>query len=335
MPDHLGLKIFLVALLLVGCQLMALPATSSEPLTSGQAISIAQEQIENDPLYADIDLGQPPSAENITCRGSKHSYDCSSTAPHAFEEQSRNFWVLGFSFKNEKTVQLDIGPLDKFWLLLDPYTSRLVGRNVVEAQWLATYLLAKVRHDFNEKMYSGVIQAGYFLYWRYGKEAEDQNRSLSEYVWTSREDIIRYRLMNYLGESLFLMGEASYRQGDHCQAKKFFRTLIDRFGFAQVWDPQGWFWKPAEAARQRLDEIEDRALCPDNNCGINKTAPKAEAEKLTGVVVNNADTKKANALRRRSLIHTYRPSFYAFLWSLATAVVLAGIFLRCKYGRKK
>jgi len=40
-------------------------------------------------------------------------------------------------------------------------------------------------------------------------------------------------------------------------AKKVFDKLVKEYYFAQCWDTQGWFWKPAEAAEQRLEEMKE------------------------------------------------------------------------------
>lgn len=34
------------------------------------------------------------------------------------------------------------------------------------------------------------------------------------------------------------------------------KTLTESVPFAQCWDPQGWFWKPADAARKQIKSIE-------------------------------------------------------------------------------
>jgi len=38
-------------------------------------------------------------------------------------------------------------------------------------------------------------------------------------------------------------------------AKKTYNNLVKDYYYAQCWDPKGWFWKPAEAAQQALDEL--------------------------------------------------------------------------------
>ncbi len=43
--------------------------------------------------------------------------------------------------------------------------------------------------------------------------------------------------------------------GNEKEAKAVLKKLVDSYYYAQCWDPQGWFWKPAEAAQELLDEL--------------------------------------------------------------------------------
>ena len=66
-----------------------------------------------------------------------------------------------------------------------------------------------------------------------------------------------YWALNDVGTSLFILGEA-YRQSDNKEeASKAYKQLIDEYFYAQCWDPNGWFWKPAEAAQQKLGELDN------------------------------------------------------------------------------
>ena len=46
---------------------------------------------------------------------------------------------------------------------------------------------------------------------------------------------------------LFLKGKAYYITGQDDKALSTFREIIDRYAYAQSWDPRGWFWKPRAA----------------------------------------------------------------------------------------
>ena len=90
----------------------------------------------------------------------------------------------------------------------------------------------------------------------YSDQAKEMQKSLTEYPWESKEKIFSYWALNDVGTCLFIKGEAYKNAGKVADAKKAYNQLIDEFSFAQCWDPQGWFWKPKEAAEQKLDELK-------------------------------------------------------------------------------
>ena len=51
------------------------------------------------------------------------------------------------------------------------------------------------------------------------------------------------------------MGDLLLTQKRYQEAKGAFDRVVNDFGFAQCWDPKGWFWKVAVAARGRLNKI--------------------------------------------------------------------------------
>lgn len=93
----------------------------------------------------------------------------------------------------------------------------------------------------------------------YGDKAKEMQKSMTEYAWESKEKIFSYWALNDVGTALFIKGEAYRNAGNTEEAKKAYRDLIDNYSYAQCWDPQGWFWKPAEAAAEKLDAIDAAA----------------------------------------------------------------------------
>lgn len=91
----------------------------------------------------------------------------------------------------------------------------------------------------------------------YESKAKEMQDALTEYPWESKEKIFSYWALNDVGTCLFIKGEAYKNAGETAEAKKAFQQLVDEFYYAQCWDPQGWFWKPSEAAQQKLDEISE------------------------------------------------------------------------------
>lgn len=90
----------------------------------------------------------------------------------------------------------------------------------------------------------------------YEAKAKEMQASLTEYPWESKEKIFSYWALNDVGTSLFIKGEALKNAGNIEEAKKIYSKLVSDYFYAQAWDPQGWFWKPAEAAQQKLDELK-------------------------------------------------------------------------------
>ena len=89
----------------------------------------------------------------------------------------------------------------------------------------------------------------------YGPQAKEMQGSLTEYAWESKDKIFSYWALNDVGTALFIKGKALADAGKKDEAKAAFKELVDNYSFAQCWDPQGWFWKPAEAAQEALNNM--------------------------------------------------------------------------------
>jgi tetratricopeptide (TPR) repeat protein len=90
----------------------------------------------------------------------------------------------------------------------------------------------------------------------YGEQAKSMQADMKEYAWESKEKIFSFWALNDVGTAYFILGETYRQLGKKADAVAAFKKLINDYGYAQCWDPQGWFWKPAEAAEQKLIEIE-------------------------------------------------------------------------------
>ncbi len=90
----------------------------------------------------------------------------------------------------------------------------------------------------------------------YEDKAKEMQASLTEYPWESKDKIFSYWALNDVGTAYYIKGEALKKMGKVEEAKKAYQKVVDEFFYAQCWDPQGWFWKPAEAAQQALDELD-------------------------------------------------------------------------------
>ncbi len=91
----------------------------------------------------------------------------------------------------------------------------------------------------------------------YGAKAKEMQDSLNEYPWESKEKTMSYWALNDVSTDLFILGEAYRAAGKKEEAAQTYKKLIDEYFYGQCWDPQGWFWKPAEAAQQKLGELDN------------------------------------------------------------------------------
>lgn len=100
----------------------------------------------------------------------------------------------------------------------------------------------------------------------YAGKAREMQASLSGYPPNDPpEETTKYWALNDVGTCYFILGQAYLQRGDKTAAREAFETSADDFGYAQCWDPKGWFWKPAEAARQKAVELEfDAEDWPDS-----------------------------------------------------------------------
>ena len=87
----------------------------------------------------------------------------------------------------------------------------------------------------------------------YSEEAEKQQASLTDFA--PKEKAFDYWALNDVGTCYFIRGEAYMNQKMWDKAEKDFQTILDKYSYAQCWDPKGWFWKVAVGARSRLNKI--------------------------------------------------------------------------------
>jgi tetratricopeptide (TPR) repeat protein len=55
--------------------------------------------------------------------------------------------------------------------------------------------------------------------------------------------------------SYFIRGELFYKQGRWAEAKEAYKIVIDKYKCAFTWDTNGWFWRTADGAQEKYDEI--------------------------------------------------------------------------------
>jgi hypothetical protein len=75
-------------------------------------------------------------------------------------------------------------------------------------------------------------------------------------AYASDTEASEYWALNDVGTCYFIKAKALVASGKESEAKKAYQYLADKLKFSQCWDPQGWYWFPAEAAQEALDELK-------------------------------------------------------------------------------
>ncbi len=73
---------------------------------------------------------------------------------------------------------------------------------------------------------------------------------------TDHEEIHAKWALNDVGVCYYILGQSLEAEGKKEEALTAYRFLTGNLSHAQCWDEQGWFWKPAEAARERAKTLQ-------------------------------------------------------------------------------
>jgi len=114
-------------------------------------------------------------------------------------------------------------------------------------------LLTKMWKYYNDKDYGSAKVFASECITRYGEEAMKQQASLTDFAPKGKE--ADYWALNDVGTAHFILGEIYKARKDYTKSREEYSTVIRKFGYAQCWDSQGWYWKVAEAAKKALDEL--------------------------------------------------------------------------------
>ncbi len=90
----------------------------------------------------------------------------------------------------------------------------------------------------------------------YAKKADEMQASLQDYIEGTDQDIFNQWALNDTGTCYFIQGEAYVKAGLIDEAKEAYQMVVDKYRFAQCWDPRGWFWKPSESAKAKIAWID-------------------------------------------------------------------------------
>lgn len=160
---------------------------------------------------------------------------------------------------NEFTYGQAWDPQGWFWKPAEAAKEKLAmlesGSKLDFGDYTSSFLTTQAWKALAEDNFEAVLAYTNKVFELYESKATEMQKSLSEYPWESKEKIFSYWALNDVGTSLYIKGDALKRAGKNKEAKEAYQKLVDEYFYAQCWDPKGWFWKPAEAAQQALDEF--------------------------------------------------------------------------------
>ncbi len=119
-------------------------------------------------------------------------------------------------------------------------------------------LMAKAWDYFNKKNYAAARAFCEETISRYTEQALKQQASLKDYAPKGKESL--YWALNDVGTAHFILGKIYRAQGQSDQAREEFKTVINKYGFAQCWDKQGWWWKVKDAAKKELSSMNSEPV---------------------------------------------------------------------------
>ncbi len=119
--------------------------------------------------------------------------------------------------------------------------------------YTSEYLTTQAWKMLSKKDFGGVKVLTQKCIDLYVKEAEKMQGTLEEYP--AKNKAFNFWALNDVGTCYFILGESLEQQGNFQEAIEVFQVLVSDYNFAQCWDTQGWFWKPAVVARGRINKI--------------------------------------------------------------------------------
>jgi len=87
----------------------------------------------------------------------------------------------------------------------------------------------------------------------YAAQADKMQAGLKDYASGSNDAIFKYWALNDVATCYYIQGEAYRAANMKDEAKEAFNKVLKKYSFGQTWDTKGWFWKPADAAKDKLD----------------------------------------------------------------------------------
>ena len=114
-------------------------------------------------------------------------------------------------------------------------------------------LATKAWQALADKDYKGVELYAKKCLELYEAEAMKQQGSMTDFA--PKEKAFEPWALNDVATCYFILGESYAAQKKYREARASYQKVVDNFGYAQCWDPKGWFWKTAVAAKGRFRKL--------------------------------------------------------------------------------
>ena len=117
-------------------------------------------------------------------------------------------------------------------------------------------LTIKAWGTFGEGKYADAVMYTEKCSELYEDEARKMQASLT--AKAPEDKVHDYSTLNDVGTSYYIRGEALMKQNKNAEALAAYKVVTDDFYYAQAWDPKGWFWAPADAAKMKIEMLKHK-----------------------------------------------------------------------------
>lgn len=146
----------------------------------------------------------------------------------------------------------------------------------------------------------------------YENNAKKMQESLDGYPTGTNDEIFEFWALNDVASGLYIQGEAYRKAGMKDEAKVAYNKVVNEFKYGQCWDNGGWFWKPAEAAAEKLAMLETGANIDFGDFSSSTITGKAwqalaanNLEEVKAYVAKNLELYEAKAREMQSSLKEY------------------------------
>ena len=142
------------------------------------------------------------------------------------------------------------------WTVAEAAKDQIIGmeKGIDFGNYTSEVLTARAWNSLEVREYTKAIIYADKCAVLYGNKARQQQASLNEFAsWNIAFD---YWALNDVATCIFIKGKALLELDRIDKAKTVFQEILKEYSFAQCYDPNGWFWKVSQGARDHLVNIE-------------------------------------------------------------------------------